>query len=177
MKEYQIQKDRKRVLPSEVYYQCLWVVKDMNRLQEIAGMEFRREMLAEDFNVLEAEDGRECMAQLETYGADISLVLLDMIMPEMDGLQVLEEMNKRGFIEDIPVIIITADGSEEKVRQAYDMGVSDYIERPFDIRIVRQRVMNTVKLYARQRRLAAVQHLPLDAGGWPAPAPAPGDRV
>lgn len=81
-----------------------------------------REMLAEDFNVLEAKDGRECMAQLETYGADIS----------------------------------TADGSEEKVRQAYDMGVSDYIERPFDIRIVRQRVMNTVKLYARQRRLAAV---------------------
>ena len=115
-----------------------------------------REMLAEDFNVLEAKDGRECMAQLETYGADISLVLLDMIMPEMDGLQVLEEMNNRGFIEDIPVIIITADGSEEKVRQAYDMGVSDYIERPFDIRIVRQRVMNTVKLYARQRRLAAV---------------------
>lgn len=115
-----------------------------------------REMLAEDFNVLEAEDGRECMAQLETYGADISLVLLDMIMPEMDGLQVLEGMNNRGFIEDIPVIIITADGSEEKVRQAYDMGVSDYIERPFDIRIVRQRVMNTVKLYARQRRLAAV---------------------
>lgn len=114
-----------------------------------------REMLAEDFDVLEAEDGRECMAQLETYGADISLVLLDMVMPELDGLQVLEEMNKRGFIEDIPVIIITADGSEEKVRQAYDMGVADYIERPFDIRIVRQRVINTVKLYARQRRLAA----------------------
>ena len=78
-----------------------------------------------------------------------------MVMPELDGLQVLEEMNKRGFIEDIPVIIITADGSEEKVRQAYDMGVADYIERPFDIRIVRQRVINTVKLYARQRRLAA----------------------
>ena len=115
-----------------------------------------REMLAEDFNVLEAEDGRECMALLETYGTDISLVLLDMIMPVMDGLQVLEEMNKRGFIEDIPVIIITADGSEEKVRQAYDMGVADYIERPFDVRIVRQRVMNTVKLYARQRRLAVV---------------------
>lgn len=114
-----------------------------------------REMLAEDFDVLEAEDGRECMAQLETYGADISLVLLDMVMPELDGLQVLEEMNKRGFIEDIPVIIITADGSEEKVRQAYDMGVADYIERPFDIRIVRQRVINTVKLYARQRRLTA----------------------
>ena len=61
-----------------------------------------REMLAEDFNVLEAEDGRECMAQLETYGADISLVLLDMIMPEMDGLQVLEEMNKRGVYRGYP---------------------------------------------------------------------------
>ena len=48
-----------------------------------------REMLAEDFDVLEAEDGRQCLAQLETYGADISLVLLDMVMPEMDGLQVL----------------------------------------------------------------------------------------
>lgn len=56
-----------------------------------------REMLAEDFDVLEAEDGRQCLAQLETYGADISLVLLDMVMPEMDGLQVLEEMNKRGL--------------------------------------------------------------------------------
>lgn len=80
------------------------------------------------------------------------------ILREMlaEAFNVLEEMNKRGFIEDIPVIIITADGSEEKVRQAYDMGVADYIERPFDIRIVRQRVINTVKLYARQRRLAAV---------------------
>lgn len=56
-----------------------------------------REMLAEDFDVLEAEDGRQCLAQLETYGADISLVLLDMVMPELDGLQVLEEMNKRGL--------------------------------------------------------------------------------
>ena len=115
-----------------------------------------REMLAGDFTVLEAENGRQCMEQLGVYGTEISLVLLDMIMPVMDGIQVLEEMNTQGYIEDIPVVTITADGSEEKVRQAYDLGVADYIERPFDVRVVRQRVMNTVKLYARQRRLAAV---------------------
>lgn len=115
-----------------------------------------REMLAEGFTVREAEDGVSCMDQLGRYGADISLVLLDMIMPVMDGLQVLEEMNDRGYIEDIPVIMITADDSEEKIRQAYDLGVVDYIARPFDVRVVQRRVQNTVKLYARQRRLAAV---------------------
>ena len=112
-----------------------------------------REMLAEGFTVREAEDGVSCMDQLGRYGADISLVLLDMIMPVMDGLQVLEEMNDRGYIEDIPVIMITADDSEEKIRQAYDLGVVDYIARPFDVRVVQRRVQNTVKLYARQRLL------------------------
>ena len=101
-----------------------------------------------------ASNGIQGCQMIRSLRPDI--LISDIQMPEMDGLQVLEEMNNRGFIEDIPVIIITADGSEEKVRQAYDMGVADYIERPFDIRIVRQRVMNTVKLYARQRRLAAV---------------------
>ena len=115
-----------------------------------------RDMLAEDFTVLEAGDGAECMEQLEWHGADISLVLLDMIMPVMDGLQVLEEMNNQGYIDSIPVIMITADGSEDKIRQAYDLGVADYIERPFDVQVIRQRAMNTVKLYARQRRLASV---------------------
>lgn len=93
---------------------------------------------------------------VENEDRDKPVVLLDMIMPVMDGLQVLEEMNDRGYIEDIPVIMITADDSEEKIRQAYDLGVVDYIARPFDVRVVQRRVQNTVKLYARQRRLAAV---------------------
>lgn len=115
-----------------------------------------REMLAENFTVLEAGDGQECMDILGWYGTSISLVLLDMIMPVMDGLQVLEEMNDQGYMDDIPVVMITADGSENKIRHTYSLGVADYIERPFDIQVVRQRVRNTVKLYARQRRLASV---------------------
>ena len=114
------------------------------------------EILGDSYHILEAENGRECMEKLQAEAGNIALVLLDINMPVMDGFEVLKAMNANHTIEDIPVIIITADGSEEKVRQAYDMGVADYIERPFDIRIVRQRVMNTVKLYARQRRLAAV---------------------
>ena len=115
-----------------------------------------REMLEEDFTILEAANGSECMEQLSLHGSEIALVLLDMIMPVMDGLQVLEEMNCQGLIDRIPVVVITADGSADRVRLAYDMGVVDYIERPFDIKVVRQRTMNTVKLYARQRRLASV---------------------
>lgn len=115
-----------------------------------------REMLEENFTILESANGSECMEQLSLHGSEIALVLLDMIMPVMDGLQVLEEMNRQGLIDRIPVVVITADGSEDHVRLAYDMGVVDYIERPFDIKVVRQRTMNTVKLYARQRRLMAV---------------------
>lgn len=115
-----------------------------------------KEMLSGAFTVLEGKNGLECMERLEKHGADISLVLLDINMPLMDGIQVLEQMNARGYIDDIPVVMITADNSEEKMQQAYELGVTDYIERPFDTRIVRRRVMNAVKLYARQRRLSAV---------------------
>lgn len=115
-----------------------------------------RDMLRENFQVLEAEGGTACFALLEKYGTDIALVLLDLIMPEMNGIQVLREMRQRELLDSIPVIMITADTSRESIRQAYELGVSDYIERPFDIQVVQRRVMNTVKLYARQRRLAAV---------------------
>ena len=112
-----------------------------------------REMLGDTFQLAEAADGAECMAQLEKYGTDIALVLLDMIMPGMDGIQVLEEMQRRELLDDIPVIMITADTSADSMSHAYELGVADYIERPFDVQVVRRRVMNTVKLYARQRRL------------------------
>lgn len=115
-----------------------------------------REMLGGEFQLAEAADGAECMAQLEKYGTDIALVLLDMIMPGMDGIQVLEEMQSRELLDDIPVIMITADTSADSMSHAYELGVADYIERPFDVQVVRRRVMNTVKLYARQRRLTSV---------------------
>lgn len=114
------------------------------------------EMLGDDFSVLEASNGKECMEKLRQYGTGISLVLLDIIVPEQDGFSVLEEMNKAHYIEDIPVVMIASEGSGSDTRLAYELGVSDYISRPFDAKMVHHRVVNTIKLYAKQRKLISV---------------------
>ena len=77
-------------------------------------------------------------------------------MPEMDGFEVLKHMTEKHWISNVPVIMISSEDSENYIRRAYEMGVSDYINRPFDANIVYQRVSNTVKLYAKQRRLMAL---------------------
>ena len=110
-------------------------------------------MLKDRFDIIEASSGEECLELLHQYGTEISIVLLDFIMSGMDGLGVLKVMNKEHLIEDIPVIMISSEDSELHIRQAYEMGVSDYISRPFDTSVVRQRVYNTIKLYAKQRKL------------------------
>lgn len=114
------------------------------------------EMLGGDFSILEASSGKECMDKLRQYGTGISLVLLDIIVPEQDGFSVLKEMNKSHYIEDIPVVMISSGGSDNDTRQAYELGVSDYISRPFDAEVVHRRVVNTIKLYAKQRKLISV---------------------
>ena len=111
------------------------------------------EILKKDYRILEAENGEECIRILEQYGTDISLVLLDLVMLKMDGFEVLSVMNRRQWIEDIPVIMISSEDSSQFIRKAYEYGASDYIARPFDARVVYQRVFNTIKLYAKQRRL------------------------
>ena len=131
--------------------QMLLVVDDSELNREIL-----REMLRDDFRVLEVCNGRECVQMLEQYGMGISLVLLDIVMPEMDGFEVLGQMNRNHWIEDIPVIMISSEDSENYIRQAYELGVSDYISRPFDAKVVYQRVFNTIKLYAKQRRLMSL---------------------
>ena len=119
--------------------------------------EFNRAILAEvlggEFDILEAENGKEGLEVLEQYERDISLVLLDIIMPVMDGFEVLGEMVNRNWIDDIPVIMISSEDSENIICRAYEMGVSDYINRPFDTQVVYRRVYNTIKLYAKQRRM------------------------
>ena len=119
--------------------------------------ELNRDILAEilhhDFKTMEVSNGEECLSVLREYGAGISLVLLDIVMPGMDGFAVLEEMNRNHWIEDIPVIMISSEETESYIRRAYEMGVSDYISRPFDAKVVYRRVYNTIKLYAKQRRL------------------------
>lgn len=119
----------------------------------ILNRELLSEMLGNDFRILEASNGAECVEKLKEYGTGISIVLLDMVMPVMDGYEVLDYMNKNHWIDDIPVIVISGEDSESYVRKAYEMDVSDYISRPFDVKVVYQRVINTIKLYAKQRRL------------------------
>lgn len=109
--------------------------------------------LEEDYQIIEAENGEDCLRLLQKYGTEISLILLDIVMPGMNGFQVLHDMNKNHWIEDVPVIMISSEDSEKSIRRAYEMGVSDYISRPFDAKVVYQRVFNTIKLYAKQRRL------------------------
>ena len=114
------------------------------------------EILGGDYNILEAANGRECLNMLEQYGTGISLILLDIVMPVMDGFEVLDYMNRNHWIEDIPVIMISSEDAEDTVRRAYDQGVSDYVSRPFDAGVVYRRVFNTIKLYAKQRRLISL---------------------
>ena len=113
-------------------------------------------MLKDEFDILEAENGKEALEVLERYGCEISLVLLDIVMPIMDGFEVLGHMNEKDMIEEIPVIMISSEDSASFIRRAYEMGVSDYISRPYDAQIVYKRVYNTIKLYAKQRRLTAI---------------------
>ena len=114
------------------------------------------EILCDDFEILEAPNGPKCLELLNAWGSDISIVLLDIVMPDMDGFDVLSRMSAQGWLEDIPVVMISSEDSSQTVRRAYELGASDYISRPFDARIVHRRVSNVARLYARQRRLSAL---------------------
>ena len=118
--------------------------------------EILAEILKDEYRILEAANGEECINLLKQYGTGIALLLLDINMPVMDGFEVLALMNRKHWIEDIPVIMISSEDSASYVRRAYEMGASDYISRPFDVQVVHQRVANTIKLYAKQRRLISL---------------------
>ena len=111
------------------------------------------EILGSDFHIIEAANGEEGLHILRQNPGTIALVLLDINMPIMDGFEVLTAMNRSHTIEDVPVIMISSEDSEASIRRAYEMGASDYVNRPFDAKVVYQRVYNTIKLYAKQRRL------------------------
>lgn len=110
------------------------------------------EMLGDGYELLEAENGRQAVAILQS-ATDIDLLLLDIMMPEMDGFEVLAMMNKYHWIDEVPVIMISAENASSYVERAYDLGATDYISRPFDMAVVRRRVINTLMLYAKQKRL------------------------
>lgn len=130
------------------YQETILIVDDsaLNRmvLMEILGKE--------NYTFLEAENGQQAVELLDCH-PEVDLLLLDITMPEIDGFGVLEAMNQYHWIEETPVIMISAEDAYSFIERAYDLGASDYITRPFDARVVCRRVSNTLMLYAKQKRL------------------------
>ena len=114
------------------------------------------DMLEDKYQIIEAENGLQALAILQQRGVELDLVLLDIVMPEMDGFGVLEDMSQTRLIEDVPVIMISSETASSYVQRAYELGVTDFISRPFDELIVHRRVVNTILLYAKQKRLAGM---------------------
>ena len=112
-------------------------------------------ILRNEYNVIEAKSGEAAIEIIGSGGDEISVVLLDIVMQGDSGFEVLKYMNLNHLIEHIPVITISGDESDASARRAYDLGVADYINRPFDAKVVYRRVMNTINLYAKQRRLVS----------------------
>ena len=95
------------------------------------------DMLGEEYEIMEAENGLEAVSALQKHRTEIDLVLLDIVMPEMDGFEVLSVMNRNHWIEDIPVIMISSETAPAHIERAYNLGVTDFITRPFNALIVR----------------------------------------
>lgn len=111
------------------------------------------DMLEKEFDIVEAENGLEAVSILQRSVDEFSLVLLDIVMPEMDGFEVLMVMNQRQWIDDVPVIMISAETRSFQIERAYKLGITDFISRPFDALIVHRRVVNTILLYTKQKKL------------------------
>ena len=112
------------------------------------------DMLGDEYEIIEASDGTEAVSVLQARSESIALVLLDIVMPDMDGLEVLAMMNNHGWITTTPVIMVSSETSSAVIDKAYSLGATDFISRPFDTAIVRRRVLNTLMLYGKQRELA-----------------------
>ena len=119
---------------------------EMNRL-------LLRGILEEHYRVIEATDGEEGIEKIEEYRSELSIILLDIVMPKMDGFGVLEYLNINEIIQDIPVIMISSMNEDSAIRRCYELGISDYIRRPFSQDVVVTRVKNIVRLYQKQRKL------------------------
>lgn len=128
---------------------------DMNRAM-------LREILKDNYSILEAGNGAECLSCVEHMGPSLSLILLDLNMPEMDGFEVLAELSRLGYMDDIPVIIISGTDSTADICRAYDLGATDYIHRPFNTQVIYRRVSNTITLMAKQRRMAELVNRQID---------------
>ena len=122
--------------------------------------EMNRELLAaileEEYDIIQANDGVQAVDCLQRHAEEISLLLLDIVMPHMDGFEVLSYMNKEHWIEAIPVVIISSENSPVYIKRGYDLGVTDFIGKPFDANMVLRRSANAILLGAKQRRMTSI---------------------
>ena len=118
------------------------------------------DILSGEFDIVEASNGIEALDVLNREGDNIALVLLDIVMPVMDGFEVLASLRKSGLIDSLPVIIISSETSSTYVDHSYDLGAAEYISRPFDGRIIRHRVQNTITLYSKREATRGHGHQP-----------------
>ena len=122
--------------------------------------EMNRELLTaileEEYDIIQAKDGVQAVDCLQKHAEEISLLLLDIVMPKMDGFEVLSYMNKEHWIEAIPVVIISSENSPVYIKRGYDLGVTDFIGKPFDANMVLRRSANAILLGAKQRRMTSI---------------------
>lgn len=122
--------------------------------------EMNRELLAaileEEYDIIQANDGVQAVDCLQRHAEEISLLLLDIVMPHMDGFEVLSYMNKEHWIDAIPVVIISSENSPIYIKRGYDLGATDFIEKPFDANMVLCRSANAILLGAKQRRMTSI---------------------
>lgn len=114
------------------------------------------DILKDEFEILEACDGQNAVELLRKNEGTISLLLLDIVMPKMDGYEILMMMNKYHWIDDIPVIMISSNTTEAAVQRTYELGATDYISRPFTPATVHRRVMNAIMLSTKQKDLMSL---------------------
>lgn len=118
--------------------------------------ELLSDILSDSYEIEEASDGSQALEIISVRRDDFACVLLDLSMSNVNGFEVLEKMQKKGWIRLLPVIIISAENTSEYIRKSFELGASDYISRPFDSVVVQRRIDNTVQLYAKQKRLARI---------------------
>lgn len=134
-------------------------MSERNTLLIVDDFEFNRLMLSDTFSdraIVEAENGERAIEEFERYKDKLCAVLLDIMMPVMDGFGVLEYLVEHNYINDIPVFIISADTSDKSLSRAYDLGAADVIAKPFNIRFVRRRINNIIELYDQRRQLRSL---------------------
>ncbi len=111
------------------------------------------EVFQNDCEVLEASDGEEAIEVVKRRDGEISLLLLDLVMPRLNGFEVLKELGRAGYLEKMPVIMITGEDSNVSKKQGFDLGVTDYFSKPFDTNIIRKRAWNAIELYEHKNSL------------------------